>query len=266
MKIIRHINYSVYESLPLLFKLLYGISIYILFFQYCGMDVELPTPPSPPIWVEKSLPEDWPERGIDAHENGGIVLEWEPNIEDIIIAAYIYRASGNDIIDSIGNFDLIERVEYESMANHVYIDDYAIPGRKYYYKMKVEDESNNLSVSSDTISYFLLPKPKIEWMDPNGFNSYLDQDRDLSWRYGYALELENYRLTLVTSENELLGRIIIFPGNYLGYNEYWQIPQSIILEDGIIYKWRIETAAKYVDGKETKGSESSWATFRYSGG
>jgi hypothetical protein len=29
----------------------------------CGFDVEDPTPPSPPMWVEKSLLEEWPERG-----------------------------------------------------------------------------------------------------------------------------------------------------------------------------------------------------------
>jgi hypothetical protein len=86
-------------------QLILFFQISFLFFQ-CGLDVEDPTPPPPPIWVQKSLPKEWPERGIDAHESGGISLEWESNFSEEIVAYNIYRATWYELNDSLGEYEL----------------------------------------------------------------------------------------------------------------------------------------------------------------
>ena len=87
----------------------------------CGLDVEDPTPPSPPVWVQKSLPEEWPEQGIDAHESDGIYLEWEPNPDEDITAYRIHRATLYAINDSLGDYGLLTTLELESTPRLEYI-------------------------------------------------------------------------------------------------------------------------------------------------
>ena len=85
-----------------------GFSLLIL---NCGLDVEDPIPPSPPVWVEKSFPEEWPESGIDAHESGGIYLEWEPNPEGDIVAYKIYRSVFDEIEGVQGEYGILARLD-----------------------------------------------------------------------------------------------------------------------------------------------------------
>ena len=91
----------------------------LIFFNFisCGLDIEDPTPPSTPVWVQKSLPEIWPERGIDAHESGGIFLEWEPNPEDDIEAYSIFRAERFEEDDSLGKYELLTVIPIETNIN-----------------------------------------------------------------------------------------------------------------------------------------------------
>ena len=142
---------------PLMLGMILTINLSLLTFDSCGLDVEDPTPPGPPIWVQKSLPEEWPERGIDAHESGGIYLEWEPSSEENIIAYHIFRAEFFDENDSIGDYKLIHRMEVASRIGLNYIDSDIEFRTKYFYKLKAEDISENLGEFSDSLSYSLLP-------------------------------------------------------------------------------------------------------------
>lgn len=231
--------------------------------QSCGLDVEDPTPPPPPEWVQKSLPEEWPERGIDAHESGGICLEWRAATDDYIAAYLIYRAEYYNETDSLGEFDLISRIEKTLSEDGRYVDANVLARTEYFYKMRVEDSSGNMSGFSDSSGYTLFPSIDINTMEPNNRNVALATDRRLRWTYGYGVEMEDYTITLLTEFNDLVLRDRFSPSNYVNGIEAWMIPDSIELLADNIYKWRVDTGAKYDNGLEFCGSESPWAKFIY---
>jgi hypothetical protein len=236
----------------------------LLFFIFnCGLDVEDPTPPSPPAWVQKSLPEEWPERGIDAYENNSIYLEWETNSEEDIEAYWIYRAKGDRYTDSIGKYISLARLDDNHNPTQWFIDQSSKQGNIYHYKLRAENQAGSLGEYSSSISYSLLPVILVETMTPNGLAEILGEDRALRWRYRNFNEMENYTITVLSEENSLVLRSNEMPGNYVGGNESWHIPVDIILISGMIYKWRIDTGGHFVDGYETAGSESYWAYFKY---
>ena len=141
--------------------------IMIVSFNCCGLDVENPTPLSKPHWVIKSLPEEWPERGIDAHESGGIILEWEPDDIQDIVAYNIYRAEYFDTNDSLGDYELIYRKMTEFSSGLEYIDRPNKVSTKFYYRIQAENIDGDLSSNSDAISYTLLPSVVSDTMFPN---------------------------------------------------------------------------------------------------
>ena len=242
-----------------------GFHFSLLIFNSCGIDVEDPTPPSPPQWVEKSLPEEWPERGIDAHESGGIYLEWEPNTEDNILANLIYRAEYFDDNDSLGQYEQIDRLEASSNATLEYVDTDLKVRTQYYYKLKSADLSENRSDFSDSLCFGVLPQISIGTMAPNGLLDSLNKDMKLYWRYTYSVEMEDYCLTMVNQNGDYIFREVFTPGNYLDGTESREIPESVTLVPGQIYRWRVDTAARYENDVETAGSESNWATFVFPG-
>jgi hypothetical protein len=261
-----HLQTRLCRLRSLVLFLIFNFSIFTI--HSCGLDVEDPTPPSPPAWVQKSLPEEWPERGVDAHELGGIYLEWQPNPESNISAYLLYRAKYFDKNDSLGGFKLISRIETDSNHEAEYIDsDNEIRvdffKAQYFYKLKAEDLADNTSAYSDSIYYILLPQISLNSMTPNGAYDSLDIGRSLNWGYNYNIEMENYCVTVLSQNNELILREILNPENYVSGGESWSIPDSIVLDSNIIYKWRIDTGARFRNGVETAGSESAWALFRY---
>ena len=231
----------------------------------CGLDIEDPTPPSPPVWVQKSLPEEWPERGIDAHETGGIFLEWEPNTEENIAVYLIFSARYYPENDSLGDYEILGSNAFESTISFNFLHSEAVTRIKYYFKLKAEDSAGNLSIFSDSLGYMLLPSLNTETMAPNGNSDTLHADRFLTWRYPYSTEMEDYGLTVLTQNNELIVRVQLSPTDYVNGLESWQIPESVVLASSQIYKWRIDIGAKYVNEFETSGSESAWAIFLYHG-
>jgi hypothetical protein len=245
--------------------LLFTFHFSLFTIQACGLDVEDPIPPSPPHWVKKSLPEEWPERGIDAHESGGIYLEWEAVPDEDIIAYKIYRAKWYSTNDSLGDYDLLNRLAIETSSDLDYIDREVQRGTRYYYKLKSEDSSGNQSTFSTAMFYLLLPQLPQEDISPNGLLIPLKENRQLNWKVFHTIELENYCLTLLSSENVLLLREILVPTSYISDYLFWQIPETIELEPNQTYRWRIDTGAQYIDGYDTSGSESEWATFLYVG-
>lgn len=231
----------------------------------CGLDVEDPTPPSPPVWVHKSLPEEWPERGIDAHESGGIYLEWEEAPEENIVAYLIYRAEHFDEIDSLGECELLSRMEVLPSTELEYTDTQAMLRIKYFYTLRAEDISGNRSTYSNSLGYSLLPRINPNGITPNGLSDTLCNERLLRWDYYFSIEMEDYCLTILEQNNDFIVRVVFSPQSYIDGSEYWQIPDSIILKQSQLYKWRVDTGAKYFEGLETAGSESPWATFVYAG-
>jgi hypothetical protein len=231
----------------------------------CGLDIENPTPPDPPRWVQKSLPEEWPERGIDAHEDGGIYIEWEHNLEDDIIAYSIYRATCCAIDDSIGDYTLLTRLDMRSMQNTEYIDRTVLTRSKYYYRVRSENTSGNISEYSETQYYSLLPSISSNVLSPNGISDSLGIRGYLRWYYSPIIEMEDFLLTILSEQNDLVTRVSFSPRNYIDGAEAWQLPIEIDLQPTQIYKWRIDASANYIDGRESEGSESTWATFLYKG-
>ncbi len=248
-----------------LLLMLFTFHFSLLIFNSCGLDIEDPTPPSAPVWVQKSLPGIWPERGIDAHESGGIYLEWEANPDEDIVAYNIYRATYFNVNDSMGSYELIARLETSPSAELCYLDEELQIRTKYSYKIKSQDEGDNFSDYSDSLSYTLLPQINFSRMSPNGLLDTLDVARHLSWHYGYNIEMENYYISILAGENKIVARESLLPGNYIDGHETWQIPTEIPLISDQLYWWRIDTGARYMEGSETAGSESQWAAFVYGG-
>jgi len=230
----------------------------------CGMDVEDPTPPSAPVWVEKSLPEEWPERGIDAHESGGIFLEWEPSTEENVERYHLYRARYDDVVDSLGAFELITSIDQDEQLANSFIDTDLAIRTKYYYKLRSEDISGNLSAFSDSTFYALLPQISLESMQPNGVLDTLTGSRSFSWRYNYQVEMENYCVTIIDAQGDMVFRQILTPGNYISGHESWMPSDQSALQSGEAYRWRVDIGARYEEEVELSGSESSWAIFVYS--
>ena len=232
----------------------------------CGLDVEDSTPPSPPVWVQKSLPEEWPERGIDAHESGGIFLEWEPSpVEENITSYMLLRAEYFEVGDSLGDYELLATLAQASTSEAEYIDRSSRVNTRYHYVLIAEDASENQSTPSDTLGYIRLGSISSDTMLPNGLAMMLPDDRKVKWTYGYSEAMENYTLTILNVESDLILRREMTPSNYIGGREYFTIPDAIVLVSGDVYKWRVDMGAQYVAGNETAGSESPWATFLCSG-
>ena len=255
--------------LPSTFRLLtFGLLLTFNFsflISNCGLDVEDPTLPSPPVWVQKSLPEEWPEHGIDANESDQIFLEWEEVAEDIK-AYYLYRATWYDALDSLGEYYLLSSLEAKSLSKFEFRDQFATIRIRYYYKLKSEDMSENMSEFSASISYMLLPPVSSSSMSPNGLSMGLETNRNLYWYYDHHhAEMENFILTIISLENELIARVLVQPANYTGGWEEWQIPSNISLVRGAYYKWRVDAIARINEGLESSGSESVWAVFIYDG-
>jgi hypothetical protein len=230
----------------------------------CGLDIEDPTPPSPPIWIQKSLPEEWPERGIDAHESGGVFLEWEINpIEEDISMYHIFRAEKIEAIGAIGEFVPLRSFPAPYQNNPEFIDNNIAIGTKYFYKLLAEDISGHKSPFSDTLGYTLMAKVNSGRMDPNGLLEELKNTRQLSWQYVMNIAMENYCLTILSENDALIWRELIQPTVYTDGLETWTLPESAILSSGSNYKWRVDMGAQYVNDRETRGSESEWASFIY---
>jgi hypothetical protein len=239
------------------------INFTLLIVQSCGLDIEDPTTPPTPVWVQKSSPEIWPERGIDAHEQGGIQLEWVPIIEEDVEAYLIYRAEYFPELDSLGNYEMIKRIMAKLNNKFAFIDADVWSTTYYYYKLRAENYSGFRSGYSDSLYYSILPKIQISTMEPNGIEEVLNLERELKWKYSFGIGMENYCLTILSQSNEYLWRKIFSPTDYVNGDESVIIPENIILDSYQVYKWRIDIGAKYFNGMETAGSESDWATFLY---
>jgi len=244
------------------FSLLLNIFFSVVAFS-CGLDVEDPSSPAPPQWVPKSLPGEWPESGIDAHELRGVYLEWEASADEDVEFYSIYRSARPQNINSYNEYLFLVDVPIELEEKYEYLDMYVAPEVRYSYKMKAIDRAGNASIYSDSINYMLLPPIASEYMRPNGINHSLGSNREISWWYNYNMEMENYTITILSNTNILITRQNVTPMNYTGGREIWIIPDTIQLYPDNNYKWRIDTNAHFNQEYESSGSESEWGHFRY---
>ena len=192
-------------------------------------------------------------------------MEWEPNYEENISAYLIYRAEYFDENDSLGEFELRYRLEIELNTPTEFVDTEIEMRTSYYYKLKSNDISDNSSTFSDSLRYILLPQIPFNRMSPNGYTDSLSPLRSLNWVYSSSIELEDYCITILAQNNDLIIRMIQSPSSYVGWRESWEIPSYISLQHNNIYKWRVDMNARYINSMETAGSESAWATFLYVG-
>jgi hypothetical protein len=249
---------------PLLLSL-FILHLSLLTIQSCGLDVEDPTPPSPPVWVQKSLPEEWPERGIDAHESGGIYLEWDSSPNENVTSYKIFRAEYFEVADSLSDMALLKVLDQTSGSKLEYLD-FGVPvGKVLCYSMVAVDQSLNQSYPSDSICFSLHRPITSDMMVPNGQSDTLSISRTLNWQNYYLDDTEDYCVTILTEYGDYIYRRILQPQSYVGGSEKWDIPTDIVLEVGQNYQWRIDTGGRYNDGLETSGSESAWAAFLFTG-
>jgi len=160
---------------------------------------------------------------------------------------------------------MIGRLDVDGNISLSYIDSDADINTEYYYSLKAEDQSGNRSGASDSLGFSLLHQIKIATMLPNGLEDTLSIDRNFSWYASWILEMEDYCLTIANLNGTLIYREVFSPGNYENRSHSKRIPQSVYFESGMVYKWRIDTGARYVMGLESAASESLWATFVYTG-
>jgi hypothetical protein len=229
----------------------------------CGLDIEDPSPPSRPQWVPKSLPEEWPETGIDARDYKGIVIEWGSDLTGEVVGYFIYRAEGSSTSDSLSEFEERAYRESHPIENNSYSDIWIESGIPYHYFIIAMDASGGFSENSDTVSYTWLAPIREEHMIPNGLTVPLVSGRELQWYYSYYLEMEKYCITVTNEQSQLVIRDLFLPSTYTGHIETWVVPDSIILNPGEVYKWRIDALADFINGREASSSESQWAYFLY---
>jgi len=244
---------------------IFFLLVIFVLFSTCGKNLEDPDPPSRPQWVEKSLPYDTTESGIDADPNGDvIVLEWLTGTEEDLDFYRIYRASGSTESD----FDLLDEMSADPVAGseNEYIDENVELDRIYFYFLRAVDQAGNLSPRSDTIEYkitqkvnILSPsgtistvKPTFQWADPVSSSSeYVIRVEKISpnrviWLAGVT------RQTYSVGETQSL---------VYGAGTIFHLAQSE-LSRGVNYRWRLDAVTSFNrDNTEIAGSESNWGYF-----
>ena len=224
----------------------------------CGLDVEDPTPPSPPVWVQKSLPEEWPERGIDAHESQGIFLEWYVPEERFIQEFNLFRQEGSDT----SGYGLHEVIAAENFGNEVftYIDKDAHFDNPNAYYLVALDESAVMSSPSDTVFYILTQSIHASTMTPQN-GDILQANRTFNWASSIGMQFQSFVFSIINVENILIYRRVLQPRSYTGNNHSFILPGYIELTTGSRYAWRVDVHMDVESDVESGGGESPWVYF-----
>ncbi len=156
---------------------------------------------------------------------------------------------------------MIARRESQPHEELNYLYSEAIIGVGYSFLLRAEETPGNLSIYSDSLAYTLLPSIGTNRMSPNGMTELLSPGRSLTWAFFPQIKMEDYCLTILNQFDEFIFRIILHPTDYVAGSDSYNILEDVILHPNGLYKWRIDMGAKYVNNKETVGSESGWAYF-----
>ncbi len=236
------------------------VTIFVIF--SCGEDIEDKDPPAAPLWIEKTPPLTWPEQGIDAYSGMAIYLEWYPSLDADVVEYRLFRSLYSTERDSLMSTEVIASIESIISEAYSYVDNEVSESTYYAYWLNAFDDANNISPSSDTIFYSAMPSVMNSTMAPNSKVESLTPPIRFSWDQGYWVEMaiQDYVITILGSNEEMILRIRMGPSNYTGDGEIWMLPDSVQLPASQ-YKWRVDVAANYQNGLETQGGESAWAYF-----
>lgn len=237
------------------------LGLVLILLMGCGFDLEDPDPPSRPQWMPKSVPEAWPEQGIDAHESGGILLEWM-EVDDEIDGLKIFRAQQIAGSDSLTDFGEVSDLQQAYLAQEgTYLDDTISDDVRYHYYLRSYNSAGNLSEPSDTISYLILPP--VYSLRPFSITDTLTHPVVLGWTYRYTTAMEDYVLTVLDSINQLVYRNRFNPSTYIEARDRHILPDSVLMESNSTYSWRVDVQGSYRLDLESSGGESGWAYFYY---
>ena len=238
---------------------------------------------TPPQFIAKTPPDSLEERGIDAHPDNAIYLEWEePATAEAegILDYYVYRGK---LIDQEYQFKRIASIErnagilYDSDS---YIDYDVNLDTTYYYYLRSHNDFTISQNTSDTVFYRLSYKstlivpsgdiynnqPRFEFIYPR-FN--IDNINYFYFRLAY-FENESYTIKYFSK----VFRFDLSKSRYLIYMNSSDTHTTILINNlpnnsaGICYlnkgnyRWRIDAIATQLGGApETEGSESDWMYF-----
>ena len=238
---------------------------------------------SVPHFVPKSPPDSLEERGIDAHPDNAVYLEWEePGTADAegILGYHVYRGK---IVDEEYKFTRIATVNRSSgllYDSDSYIDNTANLDTMYYYYLKSYNDFTVSEANSDTACYKLAlkaspiePSGNIYTDNPSFFYGYTPR-RDSRINYLYfrlyyleegsytekyfvkthRFDLSSYRFYVYLSNNNSHTTVL--------YEDLWRDNENRpYLETGN-YRWRVDAVSGELGGApETEGSESDWMYF-----
>jgi len=238
---------------------------------------------APPQFIPKSPPDSLEERGIDAHPDNAIYLEWEEPASaesEGILDYYVYRGK---LIDQEYQFKRIASVErnagilYDSDS---YIDYDVNLDTTYYYYLRSHNDFTISKETSDTVFYRLVYKstlykplgdiysnqPSFEFNYPR---FHVDNINYFYFRLAY-FENESYKVKYFSK----IFRFDLSKSKYTTYINSSGTHTTILInslpEDTAgkrylnkgNYRWRIDAIAAQLGGApETEGSESDWKYF-----
>jgi hypothetical protein len=232
----------------------------------CGIDVEDAEAPEAPLWVKKSAPIDWPERGIDAHEGGQIFLQWNASRDEDVGEYLLYRSLSDSKKDTLKHTALIANIESNSMEIYSYLDNEINELDYYAYWLIALNDAGNRSMNSDTLYYSVMPSIYYDTMIPNSLSLPVIPPIQFSWNPGYWVEMliQDFTITIIREDGVMIIRERFAPSNYVSHVETWVLPNTFDLEPSL-YHWRIDVASDYHGDVEAQGGESEWAAFRVPG-
>ena len=238
---------------------------------------------TPPHFIEKYSPDSLEERGIDAHPNNAIFLEWEePSSAESegILDYYIYRGKLIEHEYKFKRIASVKRKENISFDSNKYVDYDINLDTTYYYFLKSHNDFSVSRETSDTVCYKLSQKAILNY--PFG-DIYDNQPRfefrypkfthdNINYFYFRLAYFENTSYTikffLTISKFDLSQTIFWVYINSINsqrtilYDDLWQNSYNEqYLEKGN-YRWRVDAISRQPSGTpEIEGSESDWMYF-----
>ena len=238
---------------------------------------------SVPRFVPKMPPDSVVERGIDAHPDNAIYLEWEEPAtaeEEGILGYYVYRSTLRDGEYDFKRIATVERNAGLLYESDEYVDNEVTLDSTYYYYLKSYNDFTVSKENSDTVHYKLALKAGLDL--PSGDIS----DNKSHFEFRYPLRTGNrvsyFYLRLFYMENSLyqtkfFTKTHLFDFSkslykiYLQNNDY----HTTVLLDSLPvdgsgnkylekgnYRWRVDAVSgEPGGGPETEGSESNWMYF-----
>ena len=238
---------------------------------------------SVPRFVPKTPPDSVVERGIDAHPDNAIYLEWEEPAtaeEEGILGYYVYRSTLRDGEYDFKRIATVERNAGLLYESDEYVDNEVTLDSTYYYYLKSYNDFTVSKENSDTVYYKLTIKTRLD--SPSGdisnnkpvFECFYPRYTGSRVSYFYlrlyymqdqAYRIKFYAKTHLFDFSRSSYDIYIQNNNYhttVLLDSLWEDGSgNKYLEKGN-YRWRVDAVSgEPGGGPETEGSESNWMYF-----